>query len=171
MNIDTLRKLQAPLKERYRSDPTSALIPARAEAAIADEDIACSVHTFAGETVAGLHPAAGGDGSTACSADMLMQALVSCAGVTMKAVATAMRIPLKQAKVIAEGIWDIRGTLAVERDAPVGLTEITLTFELDSTAGASKIDKLVQLTERFCVVYQTLAGSVRLKSKYRVVAG
>ena len=165
MDIDTLRKIQAPLKQRYKEDPKSAIVPSRAEATVEDDDIACRVPTFAGTAVAGLHPAAGGDGSKACSADMLMEALVGCAGVTLKAVATAMRIPLKHAKVIAEGNWDIRGTLAVDRDAPVGLTDVTLTFEIDSPASPEKRAKLIELTERFCVVYQTLANPPTLNSR------
>ena len=167
MEPNELRALQAPLKERYRQDPRSAKIKARAEATIADEAVACRVATHAGVTVAGLHPATGGDGSQACSADMMMEALVSCAGVTLKAVATAMRIELRQARVIAEGTWDARGTLAVDRDAPIGLTDIDLTFHIDSPADAKKLEKLVDLTERYCVVWQTLAHPPALKSRLR----
>ena len=115
--------------------------------------------------MAGLHPAAGGDGSEACSADMLMEALVACAGVTMKAV--AMRLPFNRAKVIAEGHWDVRGTLGVDRTTPVGLTEVKLTFEIDSPADPKKIKKLVELTERFCVIFQTLANPPKLTTHYR----
>ncbi len=157
MDPDKLRALQAPLKERYKAAPELALIPARAEAVIDQENILCRVATHAGTTLTGLHPAAGGDGSKACSADMLLEALVACAGVTLKAVATAMRIDLKQAKVIADGTWDIRGTLAVDRNAPVGLTEIKLKYEIDSTADPKKLQKMIELTERYCVIYQTLA--------------
>jgi len=117
--------------------------------------------------VAGLHPAAGGDGSEACSADMLIEALVACAGVTMKAVATAMRLPFNRAKVIAEGNWDVRGTLGADRTTPVGLTEVKLTFEIDSPADPKKIKKLVELTERFCVIFQTLANPPKLTTHYR----
>jgi uncharacterized OsmC-like protein len=170
MNIDQLRELQAPLKDRYRQKPEAASIHARAEGVIEGEDIVCRISTFAGEALAGLHPAAGGDGSQACSADMLMEALVACAGVTLKAVALAMRIPLKRSKVIAEGIWDVRGTLAVDRDAPVGLTEVTLSFEIDSPADPKKIEKLVELTERYCVIYQTLAHPPALSSKFRITS-
>jgi uncharacterized OsmC-like protein len=168
MDIDQLRELQAPLKDHYRQEPEAASIHARAEGVIEGEDIVCRIPTFAGDTLAGLHPAAGGDGSQACSADMLMEALVACAGVTLKAVALAMRIPLKRAKVIAEGIWDARGTLAVDRSAPVGLTEVTLSYEIDSPADPKKIEKLVELTERYCVIYQTLAHPPALSSKFRV---
>jgi uncharacterized OsmC-like protein len=130
MDSKALRALQAPLKEGYKHNPQTALIQARAEGVITGEAVTCHVQTLAGTTVAGLHPAAGGDGSQACSADMLLQALVACAGVTMKSVATVMGIALSQVKVIAEGIWDARGTLGIERAVPVGLTDVALTFEL-----------------------------------------
>jgi uncharacterized OsmC-like protein len=167
MNVDELRSLQTPIKERYKKDPASALVTASAEAVVVDKDIACRVNTSVGETIAGLHPATGGDGSAVCSADMLMEALVGCAGVTLKAVATAMRIPLGRSKVIAEGRWDARGTLAVDREAPVGLTEVNLAFEIDATVEPKKLDKLIELTERYCVVYQTLSNSPKLKSNIR----
>ena len=169
MNIAELRALQAPLKERYKQNPESAVIATRAEGIIEGEDIVCRIPTYAGAAVAGLHPAAGGDGSKACSADMLMESLVACAGVTLKAVATAMRLPLKRAKVIAEGTWDARGTLGVDRAAPVGLREVRLTFEIDCPTDPEKIEKLVQLTERFCVIYQTLAHPPKLTSHYRAL--
>lgn len=170
MDIEKLRALQAPLKERYKQEPESALIRARAEGLIEGGDITCSLSTFAGTAIAGLHPAAGGDGSLACSADMLMEALVACAGVTMKSVATAMRIPLERANVIAEGIWDARGTLAVDHTTPVGLTSVALTFEIQSSAAPEKLEKLVQLTERFCVIYQTLASPPKLTSQFKIMA-
>ena len=166
MDIKDLRALQAPLKERYKQNPDSAVISTRAEGIIEGGDIVCRIPTNVGTTVAGLHPATGGDGSKACSADMLMESLVACAGVTLKAVATAMRIPLKRAKVIAEGNWNARGTLGVDRAAPVGLREVRLTFEIDSPADPDKIEKLVQLTERFCVIYQTLSNPPKLTSHY-----
>lgn len=167
MNADELRALQAPLKERYKKSPGSAMVSARAEALIEGEgDIACQVPTFAGVAVAGLHPAAGGDGRRACSADMLLEALVACAGVTFKAVATAMRIPLRRARVVAEGFWNAGGTLAVDRNAPVGLVDIGLTFEIDSSADPKKLEKLVQLTERYCVIFQTLAKPPALSSRF-----
>lgn len=168
MDIDTLRNLQAPLKQRYKQNPNCAVISARAEGLIDGEDIVCRLPSSTGAISAGLHPATGGDGSKACSADMLMESLVACAGVTLKAVATAMRIPLKHAKVIAEGSWDARGTLGVDRAVPVGLSEVSLSFEIDSPADSKKIEKLVQLTERYCVIYQTLAHPPKLTSHYGV---
>ena len=169
MDINQLRALQAPLKERYKQNPESAVIATRAEGIIDGEDIVCRIPTPVGTTVAGLHPATGGDGSKACSADMLMESLAACAGVTMKAVATAMRIPLKHAKIIAEGSWDARGTLGVDRSAPVGLKEVRLTFEIDSPVDPKKVEKLVHLTERFCVIFQTLAHPPKLTSHYNVL--
>ena len=169
MDVDAFRAIQAPIKERYQQEPRSALITARAEAVVDENDVAGRVTSAVGETAVGLHPATGGDGSKACSADMLLEALVGCAGVTMKAVATAMRIPLGRSKVIAEGVWDARGTLAVDRDAPVGLTHVKLTFEIDASVESKKLDKLIELTERYCVVWQTLAHSPQLKTGYRVV--
>jgi uncharacterized OsmC-like protein len=169
MDAAKLRALQTPLKEGYQKAPETALIPARAEAVIDPEDISCRVSTYAGTTISGLHPAAGGDGSKACSADMMMEALAACAGVTLKAVATAMRIDLKKAKVIASGTWDVRGTLAVDRDAPVGMTDIKLRFEIDSAADEKKIKKMIALTERYCVIYQTLAQPPKLTSELNLV--
>ena len=169
MDADQIRALQAPLKDRYKEYPEKALIPARAEAVIEEDDISSRIATYAGTTVAGLHPAAGGDGSKACSADMLMEALAACAGVTLKAVATAMRIPLKHARVIANGTWDARGTLAVDRDAPVGLTEVKLKFEINSTAEPKKLEKMIQLTERYCVIFQTLAKPPELESELEIL--
>ena len=169
MDVGQLRALQAPLKERYNESPAKAVTAARAEAVIEEDDIACRIATYAGTTVAGLHPATGGDGSKACSADMLMEALAACASVTLKAVATAMRIPLKHAKVIATGTWDARGTLAVDHDAPVGLTGVRLKFEIDSTAERKKLEKMIELTERYCVIYQTLAKPPKLASEFEVL--
>ncbi len=169
MDAEKLRSLQAPLKENYRKAPETARIPARAEAVIDREDISCRIDTYAGTTVSGLHPAAGGDGSKMCSADMLMEALVACAGVTLKAVATAMRIDLKHAKVVASGVWDVRGTLAVDRDCRVGLTDIKLSFEIDSTASPKKLRKMIELTERYCVIYQTLVHPPTLTSELNLV--
>jgi len=136
---------------------------------IEEDDISCRIFTYAGTTVAGLHSATGGDGSKACSADMLMEALAACASVTLKAVATAMRIPLKHARVIANGTWDARGTLAVDRDAPVGLTGVKLKFEIDSTAERKKLEKMIELTERYCVIFQTLANPPALESELKVL--
>jgi uncharacterized OsmC-like protein len=156
MNADELRAVQAPIKQRYRDDPASARIPARAEAVLSSDDIACTVVGREGKLVAGLHPAAGGSGALACSADMLLEAVVACAGVTLRAVATAMGVTIRSGRVIAEGVWDARGTLGVDRAAPVGLTEITLAFEIDSDADAAKLDRMIQTTERYCVILQTL---------------
>ena len=170
MDVKTLRALQAPLKEGYKQNPEKAIVSAKAEGVIDGEDIVCQIPSHVGTTLAGLHPATGGDGSKACSADMLMEALVACAGVTLKAVATAMRLPLNRAKVIAEGSWDARGTLGVDRTAPVGLKEVRLDFEIDSPADPEKIEKLVQLTEHYCVIYQTLTNPPKLESRYEVLA-
>ncbi len=168
MNVEELRAVQAPLKQRYRDDPASARIPARAEARIAGLDIAVAVPGWHGETVAGLHKAAGGSGDLACSADMLLEALVACAGVTLRAVATAMGISLRGGRIVAEGIWDARGTLAIDKAAPVGLTDITLRFEIDTDADAAKLERLIASTERYCVIFQTLRTPPRLSA---VLAG
>jgi uncharacterized OsmC-like protein len=162
MNADDLRALQAPLKQTYRQDPAAARIPARAEGRLDVDGLACAVKVWKGETTAGLHPAGGGSGELACSADMLLEALVGCAGVTLAAVATAMSIPITGAKIVAEGVWDARGTLGVDRAAPVGLTEIALRFEIASDAPAEKIAKLVDLAERYCVIAQTLQAPPKL---------
>jgi uncharacterized OsmC-like protein len=169
MDAGQPRTLQAPIKERYKESPEKAVIPARAEAVIEEDDISCQISTYAGTTLAGLHPATGGEGSKACSADMLMEALAACASVTLKAVATAMRIPLKHARVVANGTWDARGTLAVDRGTPVGLTEVKLRFEIDSTAERIKLEKMIELTERYCVIYQTLAKPPTLESEFEVL--
>jgi uncharacterized OsmC-like protein len=171
MDANALRALQAPLKKQYRERPETARIPAHAEARLDPEHIACRVEARGGETVAGLHPATGGDGSLACSADMLLEALVACAGVTLGAVATAMGVELRGGRVIAEGHWDARGTLGVDREAPIGLTDIALTFELDTDADAATVARLVEISERFCVVYQTLRAPPRLSVTHRIVAG
>ncbi len=162
MTAEELRAVQAPLKQRYRDDAASARIPARAEARIAGEDIAVTVPAWHGETVAGLHLAAGGSGALACSADMLLEALVACAGVTLRAVATAMGIALRGGRVVAEGVWDVRGTLAIDKAVPVGLTEIALRFELDTDAEPAKLDRLLASTERYCVIFQTLRAPPRM---------
>lgn len=156
MIAEELKALQAPLKDRYRNDPESAIRTHKAEGSLGDETITCTVKTWKGPVEAGLHPAAGGDGSWACSGEMLLEALVACAGVTLKAVATAMSIPLRGGKILAEGELDFRGTLGVSKETPVGFKSIRLSFQLDSDAPAEQLDKLVQLTERYCVIYQTL---------------
>jgi len=155
MNADELKALQAPIKDRYRNDPAAAVITLRAEARAA-EGIACRVDTGKAMVEAGLHPATGGSGTQACSGDMLLEALVACAGVTLKAVATAIGIELRDARIIAEGDLDFRGTLGVAKDAPVGFREIRLKFELETDASAEQKKKLVELTERYCVVLQTI---------------
>ena len=156
MNAEQLRTLQAPLKQRYRDTPDTARVPARAEARLDTDDVACAVPSWRGETTAGLHKATGGSGELACSADMLLEALVACAGVTLRAVATAMGITLRAGKVIAEEVWDARGTLGIDRTVPVGLTDISLRFEIDADADAAKLARLIETTERYCVIYQTL---------------
>jgi uncharacterized OsmC-like protein len=156
MNAEQLRDLQAPLKQRYRDDPASARIAARAEATLDPDAIACTIVGRTGPLVAGLHPAAGGSGALACSADMLLEALVACAGVTLGAVATAMEVKVSGGRIVAEGFWDARGTLGVDRTAPIGLTDISLRFDIDSDADAARLDRLIHTTERYCVILQTL---------------
>jgi len=156
MNTDALRALQAPLKDRYRTQPESARITLHAEGRLGD-GVTCSVETGRALVQAGLHPATGGSGLAACSGDMLLQALVACAGVTLNAVATALGITLRDAQVRAEGDLDFRGTLGVAKDAAVGFQQIRLRFELDTDASQEQLDTLLRLTERYCVVYQTLA--------------
>jgi uncharacterized OsmC-like protein len=151
-----LRELQAPLKERYRGEPEAALVTLRAQGRLGEEALTCKVETGRALVEAGLHPATGGDGLSACSGDMLLEALVACAGVTLRAVATALDIDLRGGTVSAEGDLDFRGTLGVSREAPVGFRYIRLTFDLDTSAPPDKVDSLIKLTERYCVVYQTL---------------
>jgi uncharacterized OsmC-like protein len=159
MSREELQALQTPLKERYRDDPEAAVVTMAAEGDVDATSVSCSVQTGRALVEAGLHPASGGDGTLACSGDMLLQALVACAGVTLKAVATNRDIPLDGARVMAEGDLDFRGTLAVDRDAPVGFREIRLSFDLPSVPD-DELATLLKLTERYCVVYQTLAGGV-----------
>jgi uncharacterized OsmC-like protein len=156
MDAAELRALQAPLKERYRNEPDAALITLKAKGSLDEAHIACKVETGRALVVAGLHPATGGSGLELCSGDMLLEALVACAGVTLKAVATALAIPVRSGTVKAEGDLDFRGTLGVAKDAPVGFREIRLRFELDTDAPQDKLDQLLRLTERYCVVYQTI---------------
>lgn len=157
---DRLREIQRPLKERYDHDPSAAQITLHAEGTL-EEGIACSVQTGRALVEAGLHPGTGGDGSLACSGDMLLQALAACAGVTMQSVATSMGIPVS-GSVHAEGDLDWRGTMGIDRDAPVGFKDIRLRFEISSDAGDEEVAKLMEKTERYCVVLQTLAGSPSL---------
>ena len=157
MDAAGLRAMQAPIKERYKADPKAGLITLKAKGAIDDTHIACKVETGrALAAVAGLHPATGGSGMELCSGDMLLEALVACAGVTLKAVATAIDVPLKSGAVSAEGDLDFRGTLGVAKDAPVGFAQIRLRFDVDTDAPQEKLDQLLKLTERYCVVYQTI---------------
>ncbi len=155
MDRDQLRALQAPLKERYRAEPDAAVVMLRASGRLG-EDVSCSLETARALVTAGLHPATGGTGELACSGDMLLEALVACAGVTLSAVATAIGVELRDGVVRAEGDLDFRGTLGVAREAPVGFRAIRLRFDLDTDAPPEQVAKLVQLTERYCVVYQTL---------------
>ena len=156
MDAGELRAMQAPIKERYKGDPNAAYITLRAKGTLDDSGIACKVETGRALAIAGLHPATGGTGLELCSGDMLLEALVACAGVTLKAVATALDIPLKSGKVSAEGDLDFRGTLGVAKDALVGFAQIRLRFDLDTEAPEEKLDQLLKLTERYCVVYQTI---------------
>ena len=156
MNADELRATQSPLKSRYRDEPQAARITLKAQGALDDAHIACKVETGRALAVAGLHPATGGSGAELCSGDMLLEALVACAGVTLKAVATSMGITLRSGEVSAEGDLDFRGTLGVDKQAPVGFTDIRLNFALDTDAAQDQLDTLLKLTERYCVVLQTL---------------
>ena len=162
MDSTALRAMQAPLKERYKGDPKSAYITLKAKGTLDDAHIACKVETGRALAVAGLHPATGGSGLELCSGDMLLEALVACAGVTLRAVATALDIELRGGTVSAEGDLDFRGTLGVSREAPVGFRDIRLRFDLDTDAPADKLDSLIRLTERYCVVYQTLKTPAKL---------
>jgi uncharacterized OsmC-like protein len=157
MDANELRAMQAPIKERYKSDAGAALITLKAKGTLDDQNIACKVETGRALAVAGLHPATGGSGLELCSGDMLLEALVACAGVTLKAVSTALAIPLKSGTVSAEGDLDFRGTLGVDKEAPVGFRQIRLRFDVETDVPQEKLDQLLKLTERYCVVYQTIA--------------
>jgi uncharacterized OsmC-like protein len=157
MDATELRAMQAPIKERYKADAGAALITLKAKGTLDDQNIACKVETGRALAVAGLHPATGGSGMELCSGDMLLEALVACAGVTLKAVSTALAIPLKSGTVSVEGDLDFRGTLGVDKEAPVGFRQIRLRFDVDTDAPQDKLDQLLKLTERYCVVYQTIA--------------
>jgi uncharacterized OsmC-like protein len=159
---DALRTLQEPLKQRYRDDPEAALVTLTASGTL-DDEITCTVRTGRALATAGLHPATGGDGLSPCSGDMLLEALVACAGVTLRAVATALEVPVAGGTVTADGVLDFRGTLAVQRDAPVGFRSIALRFDLDAPdADPEQLATLLKLTERYCVVLQTLRGEPEL---------
>jgi len=165
MDAAQLRATQAPIKERYKSDPKAAMIRLVARGSIESEGIACKVETGRALAVAGLHPATGGSGLELCSGDMLLEALVACAGVTLKSVSTAIEVPLKKGDVTAEGDLDFRGTLGVDKEAPVGFAEIRLRFEVDTDAPQDKLDLLLKLTERYCVVYQTIKSGPPVEVK------
>jgi uncharacterized OsmC-like protein len=169
MNADEIRSLQAPLKERYRAWPDTALITLRAEGRIGD-GITCKIETGKALVEAGLHPATGGDGLGACSGDMLLEALVACAGVTLRAVATALGIQLRDATVRAEGDLDFRGTLGVSKDVAVGFQQIRLQFDLDTNASEEQLATLLRLTERYCVVYQTLNHPAKIDVVHHVTS-
>lgn len=164
MERDELRAIQAPLKERYEHEPEGAMVTLRAEGTLGD-GVSCSVQTGRAIAEAGLHPATGGDGTLLCSGDMLLEALAACAGVTLRAVATSLGIPVEGGRVHAEGELDFRGTLAVDREAPVGFEEIRLRFELETDADEEQLATLLKLTERYCVVFQTLAKPPELSAK------
>jgi uncharacterized OsmC-like protein len=166
MNREELRALQEPLKQRYRDEPAAGRVTLRAHGDLG-EGVSCSVETGRALASAGLHPATGGDGSLLCSGDMLLEALVACAGVTLRAVATTLELPVAGGVVRAEGDLDFRGTLGVDRNAAVGFASIRLAFELDTDAGGEELETLLRLTERYCVVYQTLATSPILSTSYR----
>lgn len=162
MDAAELRQMQAPIKERYKTDPKTALITLKAKGSTDGEGIACKVETGRAIVMAGLHPATGGSGLELCSGDMLLEALVACAGVTLKSVATAIEVPLKTGNVYAEGDLDFRGTLGVDKETPVGFAEIRLRFEVDTDATQDKLDLLLKLTERYCVVYQTIKNGPKV---------
>jgi uncharacterized OsmC-like protein len=165
MDRDELVAVQGPLKERYRDEPEAAFVTLRAEGSLGD-GVSCSVQTGRALAEAGLHPASGGDGSLLCSGDMLLEALVACAGVTLRAVATSLELPVTTGRVRAEGDLDFRGTLGVDRDAPVGFSAIRLSFEIDGDLDAEQLALLQKLTERYCVVYQTLASGPELSVSF-----
>jgi uncharacterized OsmC-like protein len=162
MDALELRAMQAPIKERYRNNPNAGLVTLKAKGTLDDSHIACKVETGRALAVAGLHPATGGSGLELCSGDMLLEALVACAGVTLKAVSTALEIPLRGASVSAEGDLDFRGTLGVAKDAPVGFAAIRLRFDVDADAGQEELEQLLKLTERYCVIYQTIRNGPKV---------
>ncbi len=169
MDTESLRTLQGPIKDRYRAEPDAALVTLSASGRVDDpEGLSCSVETGRALVKAGLHPATGGDGTLACSGDMLLQALVACAGVTLRSVATAKNIQLRGGTVHAEGDLDFRGTLGVDRAAPVGFKNIRLRFDLDADTTPEEVATLQKLTERYCVVYQTLASGIRPEVDFHV---
>jgi uncharacterized OsmC-like protein len=169
MTADELKSLQAPLKAQYREHPDSALVTLRAEGRVG-KNVTCKIETGKARVEAGLHPATGGDGRSACSADILLEALVGCAGVTLSAVATALGIPLRDATIRAEGDLDFRGTLGISKDVPVGFKQIRLNFDLDTDATEQQLATLIRLTERYCVVYQTLSHPAEITVLHHVIS-
>jgi uncharacterized OsmC-like protein len=169
MTADELRSLQAPVKAQYRERPESALVTLHAEGRVG-KNVTCKIESGKARVTAGLHPATGGDGSSACSADMLLEALVGCAGVTLSAIATSLGIPLRDATIRAEGDLDFRGTLGVSKDVSVGFKHIRLNFDLDTDASQEQIATLIRLTERYCVVYQTLSHPAEITVLHRVIS-
>lgn len=165
MKSDQLRAMQAPLKASYKSDPATAKVTLKSSGVVDRDALTCTIRTPHGTIVSGLHPTAGGDGKTSCSGDMLLDALVACAGVTFSAVATAMEVDVRSATITAEGDWDVRGTLGVSREVPVGVTAIRLKFKIDTDAGDDLVAKLIQLTERYCVILQTLKSPPTLTAE------
>ena len=162
-----LRERQAPLKERYRRDPETAIVRFRSSGKLTPSELSCQVDTYGGTVQSGLHPAAGGQSESACSGDLLLDALVACAGVTLSAVAASMNIEIRSGTVTAEADFDFRGTLGVDRDVPVGITDLHLEFELDTDADDAQIGKLIQLTERYCVIYQTLQQPPKVVTEWQ----
>ncbi len=162
MDSTQLRAMQAPIKDRYRADPKAAFITLKANGSLDSDGLSCKVETGRAIATAGLHPATGGSGLELCSGDMLLEALVACAGVTLKSVATAIDVPLKSGHVVAEGDLDFRGTLGVDKEAPVGFAEIRLRFDVATDAPQDKLDQLLKLTERYCVVYQTIKNGPKV---------
>ncbi len=156
MKADELRALQAPLKTRYKENPASAIVTLKAHGTLAADALVCKVKTHIGVAAAGLHPGAGGDGADACAGDMLLEALVACTGVTLRAVATAMNIPVRGGTITAEGDMDFRGTLGISKDVPIGFQNIRMSFDLDTDATSEQVENLLKLTKRYCVVFQTL---------------
>ena len=169
MNAEQLRALQTPIKQRYRDDPSTARVVMHASGTVQASQLTCLVDTSIGQVTAGLHPAAGGSGELACSGDMLLQALVACSGVTLSAVATAMGIEIRSANIAAQAEMDFRGTLGIDKSVPIGMTSLHLDFEFDSPAEDAQLQKLVELTERYCVVLQTMARPAELSTSYKRV--
>ena len=167
MNVEDIRASQAPLKERYREQPEAARVTLRAEGHIG-EGVTCKVTTGKGAVTAGLHAATGGSGKDACSGDMLLESLVACAGVTLRAVASAMEIDLRDGAITAEGELDFRGTLGVDKDAPVGFDALRLSFDLDTDATEEQIETLLRLTKRYCVIYQTLDRALKIDVVHKI---